>query len=762
MCRKLTCLIIFALVLALSGLAQAELLVNPGFEAGLEGWNTWGGGSGSGAGGWFYNSDTHATVMENGTANSGDKHVEIGIADVEGSWWAVMLAFQEQPVTEGKAYEISGWFRDADANGAPSLVEGGGKIEWEWRDAAPTSEGRGAEVADRNTLTFNLTEEWTYQSNVQIAPPGAKGLTVVLGTTWGGINMDVDDGSFGPVQVAIPVQNAGFEDPVLAEDDWTWIDVPGWTHVGGEGPGIWHVTSADFDPVLAPEGQNVLYTENAVGDGGGVTQVLTETFAANTDYILTADIGNSYYYYFSGYSVQLLAGGVVIAEDNDTLWPDYMNWAASTVSYTYDPADAALVGQPLEIRLLTLALDKDSPPADTAVGVEFDNVTLSRIASVTAQGPDPADDAIRVSPEPVLSVYDSDDVPLDIPDRWMTTTKVYSSLDIPESFTITDLNVQLDITQPNNNADLNVFLIGPDGTRVELFTDVGVTSKDDFKNTILDDEASVSVRDGRGRFEGTYRPEGKLSNFDGKNAHGTWKLEISDDFAGNVGTLNSWRLIIESPNVLSWTPADLAATQDVYISKNLDDVIGSAEAAFFGNFAPHVSTLEIILEVGQQYFWRIDSVDADGALIATGDVWSFWTTPEPIFVDPDSDLAAANELAIPGGIIEFAAGTYNITSQIIVKEGVTYVGAGPESTIIDGGGATRAFAAWGDRGATNGQVDAEGNAIQNFTGPTRWVIEGMTIQNCVSDEVNRQNILSAARDLLNNYTGTPYTLATAS
>ena len=176
--------------------------------------------------------------------------------------------------------------------------------------------------------------------------------------------------------VTIPVPNAGFEDPVLAEDDWTWLDVPGWTWVGGEGPGIWHVTSADFDPVVAPEGQNVLYTENAVGDAGGVTQVLTETFAANTDYTLTAEVGNSWYYYFAGYSVQLLAGGTVIAEDNDTLWPDYMKWATSTVQYSYDSADSALVGQPLEIRLLNLGLDKDNP-TDNTVGVEFDNVTLS-------------------------------------------------------------------------------------------------------------------------------------------------------------------------------------------------------------------------------------------------------------------------------------------------------------------------------------------------------------------------------------------------
>jgi len=186
--------------------------------------------------------------------------------------------------------------------------------------------------------------------------------------------------------IAITIDNPGFEDPVLTDDDWTWLEVAGWTWVDGEGPGIWHVTGADFDPVVAPEGQNILYNENAVGDPGGVAQVLTETFAANVDYTLTVEVGNSNFYYNGGYSVQLLAGDVVIAEDNDTLWPEYATWATSTVEYSYDPADADLVGQPLEIRLLNLALDKDSPPADEAVGVEFDNVTLSYVPGTASGG----------------------------------------------------------------------------------------------------------------------------------------------------------------------------------------------------------------------------------------------------------------------------------------------------------------------------------------------------------------------------------------
>jgi len=130
-------------------------------------------------------------------------------------------------------------------------------------------------------------------------------------------------------------------------------------------------------------------------------------------------------------------------------------------------------------------------------------------------------------------------------------------------------------------------------------------------------------------------------------------------------------------------------------------------------------------------------------------------------VEPNGDIGAANELAQPGDTIEIAEGTFILAEKIIIKDGVTYRGAGPGLTIIDGNDVTRAFAAWGDRSATNGQVDETGAGIQNNTGPKGWIIEGMTIQNCVADTKDRQDILSAARDLLNNYTGTPYTLEAA-
>ena len=117
----------------------------------------------------------------------------------------------------------------------------------------------------------------------------------------------------------------------------------------------------------------------------------------------------------------------------------------------------------------------------------------------------------------------------------------------------------------------------------------------------------------------------------------------------------------------------------------------------------------------------------------------------PILVDPNSDLAAAAATVQPGGTIEFVEGTYYITSQIEIKDGVTYRGAGPGLTIIDGNGTTRAFVAWGDR------FFNEDNENANDSGPKNWVMEGMTIQNCVADANDRFSYTGAAFSLKTNF-----------
>lgn len=130
----------------------------------------------------------------------------------------------------------------------------------------------------------------------------------------------------------------------------------------------------------------------------------------------------------------------------------------------------------------------------------------------------------------------STDVPLNIPDRSTRT----SSLVVDASATIQSLSVKVNISHPADQ-DMDVLLISPLGTRVELFTDVGGRG-DDFSGTVLHQAASLSITEGSAPFVGAYRPEGDLGALVGENIHGTWTLEVTDDKARNTGTLNSWSI----------------------------------------------------------------------------------------------------------------------------------------------------------------------------------------------------------------------------
>jgi len=132
--------------------------------------------------------------------------------------------------------------------------------------------------------------------------------------------------------------------------------------------------------------------------------------------------------------------------------------------------------------------------------------------------------------------YPSTDTPIAIPDPGTVT----STINVPDSFTIDDVNVTLDITH-SWDEDLDVYLISPQGTPVELFTDVG-GSGDNFTSTTLDDECATPISSGSAPFTGCYQPEGTLSDFDAEDSAGVWTLQLSDDFGADAGTLEPWSL----------------------------------------------------------------------------------------------------------------------------------------------------------------------------------------------------------------------------
>ena len=98
---------------------------------------------------------------------------------------------------------------------------------------------------------------------------------------------------------------------------------------------------------------------------------------------------------------------------------------------------------------------------------------------------------------------------------------------------------------------MNVFLESPDGTVVELFTDIG-GQDDNLVRTSLGDGAVQSIDTGVPPFTGRFRPEGQLQSFRGERTDGIWVLHVTDDTTnGEAGTLVSWSLELE----LAMSPA---------------------------------------------------------------------------------------------------------------------------------------------------------------------------------------------------------------
>lgn len=96
------------------------------------------------------------------------------------------------------------------------------------------------------------------------------------------------------------------------------------------------------------------------------------------------------------------------------------------------------------------------------------------------------------------------------------------------------------------NSDLDIFLIEPDGTSMELSTDngginsnygdVGTGTEMCFTPT-----ATSSITGYVAGATGDWAPEGSFTIFDGP-ANGNWTLEVGDDLGGDVGSILSWSI----------------------------------------------------------------------------------------------------------------------------------------------------------------------------------------------------------------------------
>ncbi len=134
---------------------------------------------------------------------------------------------------------------------------------------------------------------------------------------------------------------------------------------------------------------------------------------------------------------------------------------------------------------------------------------------------------------------------------------VYSQISVPSQVSrVTDIDVTLSLSH-GWLSDLDIYLVSPSGTRVELFTDI-LSNGGSMTATTLDDEAPLSIIRGASPYTGRFMPESPLSAFDGENPSGTWFLEVRDDNLTDDGTVFEWSMNI--------TTAGLSAATVVLVS----------------------------------------------------------------------------------------------------------------------------------------------------------------------------------------------------
>ncbi len=234
------------------------------------------------------------------------------------------------------------------------------------------------------------------------------------------------------------------------------------------------------------------------------------------------------------------SGGVMIPGPAQDFGAVVAGAAATVRPFTFTASPTLQCGQPIELTLnlsdggVGVGTLKYSLPGATAAGA---TVTIPYAGSTVAI---PDDDG-TVGATAIINVSG-------------------------QSARIQDLNFRINGTS-NTNAgagishtwvgDLGITLTSPAGTVAGLVNQINDTvgnngncSVNHFFNTVLDDEAGGNPVDSQcavgSGITGTFRPDYPLSVFDGEDPNGIWQLTAKDGFAGDVGTIRAFSLVLTS------------------------------------------------------------------------------------------------------------------------------------------------------------------------------------------------------------------------
>jgi hypothetical protein len=161
----------------------------------------------------------------------------------------------------------------------------------------------------------------------------------------------------------IPIINHGFEDQVVVDGDFIRGPLAGWSNSGDSG--VFNPATTSL-PGQASEGVNVGFIGGSFA-GGPISQTLSTVLTAGS-YELRIDVGDRLDTAFAGYAIELLAGGAVLTQDNDTVTPNG-TFMMSTTTFTALTSDVNL-GQPLMIKI-------SAPNNGNGFQTLFDDVRLT-------------------------------------------------------------------------------------------------------------------------------------------------------------------------------------------------------------------------------------------------------------------------------------------------------------------------------------------------------------------------------------------------
>jgi subtilisin-like proprotein convertase family protein len=159
------------------------------------------------------------------------------------------------------------------------------------------------------------------------------------------------------------------------------------------------------------------------------------------------------------------------------------------------------------------------------------------------------------------SVFSSTDVPKAIVDDAPTSTNAVSTLTIPSSARVDNLRATVNVTH-TFVGDLHVWLTSPAGTTVDLLEQ---PSSDEHWNgpVTFDDFASGAIQDvpaDGATLGGSFVPDEPLAAFAGQDRLGTWRLRVTDNAAGDAGTLNGWSIDTDQPSCSTSSSLPVATT----------------------------------------------------------------------------------------------------------------------------------------------------------------------------------------------------------